>query len=155
MRKELCVVTVSRLLAVQHVVGWVTRSSQAVVVIGCLVAPISLWASSKEKDASTYRKTVPGSDAAPWFIKERRRPMPSSDLNVLRTSRDPKALSAHARLLAQSKSQSDHAELRTFLQSNEFLNRLDTQEQYQGPPRKLRLWEVLREINGRLCVLGD
>jgi hypothetical protein len=67
--------------------------------------------------------------------------------NVLTTSRDPAALVAEARRLGASARPEDHAELRTRLQSAEFLARLDERERYQGAPQGLRLSEVLDELS--------
>ena len=116
------------------------------IAVGWLLAVAPLEKGGYEDIWDGHNRSFSANHARPFVITERRKPMPAADLNIMRTSRDPKALSAHARLLAQSVSENDHVELKRYLQSNEFLNRLDTQEQYQGPPRKLRVWEVLREL---------
>jgi hypothetical protein len=72
--------------------------------------------------------------------------MPDSNPRVLAESRSPKELSAHARLLAQSDRQTDQEELGKWLRSEEFMARLDSEEAYRGPSRKLRLWEVMKEL---------
>lgn len=97
-----------------------------------------------KSDVIVQRSSDTASDQ--WLIGERRNTVQQADLNVLAKSGEGKALSAHARLLAQSVRKEDHDELSKWLQDQEFLNRLDAKEQYQGPPRKLRLWEVLREL---------
>jgi hypothetical protein len=81
--------------------------------------------------------------------------MPEDPARVLATSENRKELSAYARLLARSGQPADHNELRRWLESEEFLGRLDEPERYQGAPGKLRLNEVLRELSANRAASAE
>ena len=73
--------------------------------------------------------------------------MPEDPARILAISENRKELSAYARLLARSDWPVDHDELRKWLESEQFLARLDEPQRYQGAPGKLRLSDVLRELS--------
>ncbi|HEY3065780.1 MAG TPA: hypothetical protein VGL09_08310 [Methylomirabilota bacterium] len=72
---------------------------------------------------------------------------PQDPARVLATSQDKKELSAYARLLARSTRAPDHEELAKWVQSGDFLARLDEPERYQGAPGKTRIAAILRELS--------
>jgi hypothetical protein len=72
--------------------------------------------------------------------------MPSQNPNVMATSKDAAELMRTAAAFAGSAKESDHSALRQHLGSEEFLNRLDSAEDYSQPPKRLRLARVLRTL---------
>lgn len=73
---------------------------------------------------------------------------------VLESSKDPMELASAARELARSSQVNDHEVLLGFLRSEDFLKRLDSEEDYQGPSLRLRVGRVLmalRENNAEIA----
>jgi hypothetical protein len=77
------------------------------------------------------------------IANRRQRPMPTDIAKTLETSKNPRELATTARLLAASTEPSNHELLLRFLRSEDFLGRLDSEKEYQGPPRRLRLNRIL------------
>ncbi|MCI0420387.1 MAG: hypothetical protein L0312_14375 [Acidobacteria bacterium] len=65
---------------------------------------------------------------------------------VLRTSQDPVELLNTALLLCQTQQQAAYGEILNHLQQEEFLNRLDSEQEYLEAPKKLRLWRILEAL---------
>lgn len=72
--------------------------------------------------------------------------MPENASTIMRTSKDPKELTRIAVMLCRSHNPADHDELGRWLRSEDFLDRLDSEEKYAGPPSKLRIRAVLDEL---------
>lgn len=68
------------------------------------------------------------------------------DLNVLRTAKNPQVLLNTALECARSQDSASLSALTESLGSTSFLTRLDSKEDYLGPPQNLRLARILREI---------
>lgn len=70
--------------------------------------------------------------------------MAPSDTSVLQNSNDSRALMKSTVKLANSESAQDHSTLVAYLAREEFLNRLDSEDDYLGQPTQLRLARVLK-----------
>jgi hypothetical protein len=70
----------------------------------------------------------------------------AKDPTVLEQSSDPQLLMKTALEFALSPSPADHNLLLRYLESDQFLNRLDSAEDYQGPPKQLRLARILMAL---------
>jgi len=76
----------------------------------------------------------------------RNRKMIGDYSRVLSTSQDPDELLNTALLLCQTRPQPGYGEILTHLQQEEFLDRLDSKEEYLEAPKKLRLWRILEAL---------
>lgn len=65
---------------------------------------------------------------------------------VAATSNDPMELMEAAETAAMSRDEADHAVLRSTLRDESFLSRLDSDEEYDAPPKQLRLARVLHAL---------
>lgn len=74
---------------------------------------------------------------------------------VAATSNDPMELMEAAETAAASRDEADHAALRSSLRDESFLSRLDTDEEYDAPPKQLRLARVLHALSENRCEASD
>jgi hypothetical protein len=79
--------------------------------------------------------------------QEKESAMSEEVIQTLQSSEDPKVLVRAAVLLAQSEQRSDHEALLKSLQSDRFLLRLNTQEEYWGDVRLLRARRILEALS--------
>jgi hypothetical protein len=77
--------------------------------------------------------------------------MTDNPKHILEVSQDPRELVSAAQELAKSTREDDHEALLEFLRSEEFLGRLDSEEEYRGPSGRLRLVRVLRALGRNKC----
>lgn len=63
------------------------------------------------------------------------------------TSKDPMELMEAAEAAAASRDEAEHAALRSALRDESFLSRLDSDEEYDAPPKQLRLARVLHALS--------
>jgi hypothetical protein len=73
--------------------------------------------------------------------------MSEEKLKVLQSSKDPNQLLAVAVSLAGSLEPEDHTALLRFLQNSAFLSRLDSAEDYEKTPKRLRFCKVLEKLS--------
>lgn len=74
-------------------------------------------------------------------------PMIENHLKVLQTSRDPKELQVAAIALARSNRPDDHRDLLSFLRASDFLDRLDSKDDYlAASSKRLRISRVLEAL---------
>ncbi len=73
--------------------------------------------------------------------------MPDDTLKTLQSSKDPNQLLAAALGLAASLEPSDHEALLKVLRTSSFLSRLDSAEDYQKPPKRLRLSKIVEKLS--------
>lgn len=76
------------------------------------------------------------------------------DLAVLEHSQDPQLLMRTAAEFAASDTAEDHTILLRQMELTSFLNRLDSAERYQAPPRRLRLGRVMQTLMRNRTTLG-
>jgi len=72
--------------------------------------------------------------------------MAEKNPTILKISGDPQVLMKTAVEFARSEYPGDHNVLLEYLAKEDFLSRLDTAEDYLGPPRGLRLARVIKEL---------
>lgn len=72
--------------------------------------------------------------------------MNENPIQVLSTSKDPKALTRAAAQLSRSSQASDHEALLKALNSEKFLFQLNAEEEYAGDPHRLRIRRILEVL---------
>lgn len=65
-------------------------------------------------------------------------------IQIMETSKSSKELRRASIQLAKSDEEAEHRKLQSFLTSDDFLHRLDNEEEYDGLPRDLRLASVIK-----------
>ena len=73
-------------------------------------------------------------------------PVNQPAITALETSSDPWALADAAKALAKSQDRGDQAAIGRALAKRDFLDRIDTAEDYQGPSRHLRVAGVMKQL---------
>ena len=74
---------------------------------------------------------------------------------IAATSRDPMELMEAAQGAAASSDPADHAVLRKHLLNEGFLGRLDSDEDYEGTAKELKLAGVLKQLSDNRCDAAD
>lgn len=80
--------------------------------------------------------------------------MATTDPRVLELSGDSQALMKTAVEFAKSRFPTDHNRLLEYLAREEFLDRLDSEDDYLGPPTQLRLARVIK-LRERDSIAGS
>ena len=80
--------------------------------------------------------------------------MSEEQIHTIRNSQDPKEIAAAATQLARSDAQADQQALRLALENAEVLGRLNTEEEYAGDVRGLRLVRIMDALEGNESPLA-